>query len=475
MANQNALTVVESLLDNGTFLRDGNQLGYLRQGYPGTVIMLRSGPEISGLLACYGITQSSRDYHNVLELLQLRCRYESRPATIAAIGHVDADGKIYLSDGNGHFYDNPADLSSVLSNGTGDIWFARCGEQLKVDPDLTIRPVDDLLNMFNFCSNGHYNSGESKLLLKSYILSIAFFRSIMDVMPILIVSGPEQSGKTTLLGSLTTLAYGVRSQIPVLTEGAKSFESFLRYPFAAYDHVRTGISDWLPALLHAVAIGAPTEFPGRNRHNSVIFNEHLHVGIGTRSVHSKLQSVLPFALHIELDRPDTGHLRTIVNQIFVQRSAVMASLYSDAQRVMACSESLPAIPASAGYLSTFYELAVRTGVALGQRDIAESLLAKLGCAVPLTIEPNDPIYVSLKNWLSINPDAEPISSNDLISQLYAIEGNGLPNGLTGPSLSQWIKAHDELLSENLGLVKPIHVERKVKKYQFKGVVSGKGN
>jgi energy-coupling factor transporter ATP-binding protein EcfA2 len=222
-----ATLVVQDMEQRGLFIRTiYDELFYLDSQTGVLYAIDKDNAEYADLLLrWYMVYERGDEFGGFLQHIRTQARIQD-PSPVHRLAHYDVtNGLLYVSSFDNHFWKLDGKNMTRHPNGTYGVVFVtdRKAIPYRLDPEVP-GTIDRLVfGSANYAPQTQGTTREHLVhVLRTWVASM-FFRSLMPTKPLLLVTGPAGSGKSSLLQAIARLIYGPHAGVSSVPKSERDF------------------------------------------------------------------------------------------------------------------------------------------------------------------------------------------------------------------------------------------------------------
>jgi len=283
----------------------------------------------------YGINCSEDEYSYLLSHLHTEAIINGDTTEVHQLSYYDDEAnKLYVYGNNEQIYLLDGEKIELVDNGANGVLFLKndLWQPFRYEPQTEKKYLLPLiLSQINFDAGKDcpLDADEQRLLFLYWIYSL-FFASILPAKPIMTMTGPQGSGKSTAQRMVAKMLFGSKFDVTPITD-EKDFDAAITHnPVVFYDQVDS-YTPWLPDRLAHTATGKMIQKREYYTTNELVtFFPKCFLSISSFDPKFKRADVVDRLLLFYAARRDKfGSEHNLFNDIEKHRNQLMSELLDD--------------------------------------------------------------------------------------------------------------------------------------------------
>ncbi|TJX12991.1 hypothetical protein E9840_11215 [Tissierella creatinini] len=398
--------ILEDLKLRGSFFNDASS-GYFFNDETKVLSMIdKEDFSLKLLLSKYKLIQTEGITHYVISNLHLYAMEHGLKTKIHRFCYYSKENNtLYLSNNSNMIYKIDKESIELTPNGTHGILFLtnpnyESFEIANIKPETSFidKYIIDQANL----DEDTLSVEDRKYLLKMYIYSL-FFESLSPTKILVYFVGPMGSGKSALARKIGLLLYGSKFNVTPISSASDFDVAVTNSDFVCLDNLDTKNQEWVEDRLAIVASGGKLlkrELYTTN--NMVQIELKAFVTLTAHIPQIRRSDLVDRMLIYRMKRLETFKPENLIKQeIIDNRNNMLTEIAFGIQRILSSFEELGDTHYETSIrMGDFIDFAYKASHAIGDKELLESIVEKLGKMQTDFALENDPIIDFIDTWLS---------------------------------------------------------------------------
>lgn len=374
----------------------------------------------------YGINRSESEFSYLMEELASEAYLRGRETEIRRFAFYDNSSHVlYVSNNINQFYRLDGEVVTLVDNGTDGVLFIdnpmlQPFEYLEGDEKGHIKHL--IIGQINFSTgdDSKLNLEECRFLFSLWLCALAF-ESLLPTKPILLLTGPKGSGKTSTLKFIGNWLFGKDFNVSTLSKDKEdSFISAISSQyFVAYDNV-DGKIGWLNDRLATASTGQLIQLRKLYTTNEMLtFYPRCFLSLTSRTPKFKRDDVTDRLLIFKMKRFEKfTSERELIAEILAYRNHLWTEWLNNLNVIISSLKRENESHVSSFRMADFADFALKVSRCLGKEAYAQAIFDKMSREQSEFLLEDNPISQALTFWLDVKDNlGREIKSADLYQEL----------------------------------------------------------